>query len=34
LNMGGFLNEIPWRTLKPRQLFHHIEENMQKRLGM
>lgn len=34
INFGGFLNEIPWRTLKPLQLFHHIEEHLQRRLGM
>lgn len=34
INFGGYLNEIAWRTLKPKQLFHHINENIQKRLGM
>jgi len=33
INFGGFLNEISWRTLKPKQLFHHINEHIQKRLG-
>src|SRR5690606_35555705 len=34
INFGGLLNEIPWRTLKPKQLFHHVQEYLQKRLGM
>src|SRR5690606_34862205 len=28
----GLLNEIPWRTLKPKQLYHHINEYLTKRL--
>lgn len=34
INLGGQLNEIPWRTLKPRLLFKHVEDHLQKRLGM
>lgn len=34
INFGGQLNHIPWRTLKPRQLFHHVQEYLQKRLGI
>ena len=32
INFGEYLNYFPWRTLKPKQLFHHIEEHMQRRL--
>lgn len=34
LNFGGLLEEIPWRTLKPKQLYHHINTYLHKRLGM
>lgn len=34
INFGGFLNDIPWRTLKSKQLYHHIQEYLQKRLGI
>jgi len=34
INFGGDLNEFPWRTLKPKQLYHHIQERINKRLGM
>lgn len=34
INFGGYLNEIPWRTLKPIQLFHHVEQYLQRRLEM
>ena len=33
LNFGGELNEFPWRTLRPKQLYHHIQERINKRLG-
>lgn len=32
ISFGGLLNEIPWRTLKPKQLYHHINEHLTKRL--
>lgn len=32
ISFGGLLNEIPWRTLKPKQLYHHINEYLTKRL--
>jgi len=34
IHFGGDLNTFPWRTLKPKQLYHHIEERINKRLGM
>ena len=34
INFGGDFNTFPWRTLKPKQLYHHIQERMNKRLGM
>ncbi|NGM60721.1 hypothetical protein G5B30_02205 [Sphingobacterium sp. SGG-5] len=34
INFGGLLNEIPWRALRPKQLFHHVQDYVQKRLGM
>ncbi len=34
INFGGYLNEIPWRTLKPKQLYKQIEESLQKRLNI
>ena len=34
LHFGGGLDEFPWRTLKPKQLYHHIEQQINKRLGM
>lgn len=33
LNMGGLLNEIRWRTLKPQQLFQQIDRHLQMRIG-
>ena len=33
INFGEYLNNFPWRTLKPKQLFHHIEEHIQRRLN-
>lgn len=32
INFGGILNDIPWRTLKPKQLYRHIDQYLQKRL--
>lgn len=32
INFGGYLNQVPWRTSRPKQLFHHINEYMRKRL--
>lgn len=32
ISFGGLLNEIPWRTLKPKQLYHHVNEHLQRRL--
>ena len=32
INFGQYLNNLPWRTLKPKQLFHHIEHHIQNRL--
>ncbi len=34
INFGTYLNAFPWRTLKPKQLFHHVREHMGRRLGM
>lgn len=34
LNFGGYLNNVPWRTMKPDQLYNAIGENLNKRLGM
>ncbi|MEN5233809.1 hypothetical protein [Sphingobacterium faecium] len=33
INFGGHLNDLPWRTLKPIQIFHHINEQLTKRLN-
>jgi len=33
INFEGYLNEVPWRTLKPQQLYDHIALHLQKRLG-
>lgn len=33
INFGGELDEFPWRSLRPLQLFQKIEELMTKRLG-
>jgi hypothetical protein len=33
INFGGTLNVIPWRTLKPKQVFHHVNDSLTKRLG-
>lgn len=33
INFGEYLNNFPWRTLKPKQVYHHIEEHIQKRLS-
>lgn len=32
INFGDYLESFPWRTLKPKQLFHHIQEHLTKRL--
>lgn len=32
LNFGGSLDEILWRKLGPRQLFHFVNETLTKRL--
>ena len=32
INFGQQLNVMPWRTLKPKQLFHHVDEYLNKRL--
>ncbi len=32
INFGEYLNEIPWRTLKPKQLFEHVNIYLNKRL--
>lgn len=34
INFGGFLNTVPWRTLKPKQLFQQINEYLVKRIGI
>lgn len=34
LNFGGNLTDFPWRTIRPKQLYHHIEQQVNKRLGM
>ncbi|POY35800.1 hypothetical protein C3K47_13695 [Solitalea longa] len=34
LNLGGELDELNWRALKPMQLFKNIDTLMTKRLGM
>ncbi|QBQ42814.1 hypothetical protein [Sphingobacterium psychroaquaticum] len=33
IHFGGELDTFPWRTLKPKQLYHHIQERINKRLG-
>lgn len=33
INFGGELNTINWRNLKPIQVYHHVEEQIQKRLS-
>lgn len=33
INFGGDLTDFNWRTLRPTQVFHHIEEQVQKRLN-
>lgn len=33
IHFGGPLNEFPWRTLKPQQLYYHIEKQINNRLG-
>lgn len=33
INFGGALDELPWRSLRPLQLFNKVEELMTKRLG-
>lgn len=33
INFGGYLNQIPWRSLKPKQVYHHIAQHIEKRLG-
>ncbi len=33
INFGGVFDQMPWRTLKPKQLFHHVDEQLMKRLG-
>lgn len=32
INFGGDLDTFNWRNLQPIQVFHHIEEQIQKRL--
>lgn len=32
INFGGNFDELSWRVLKPIQLFHTVENNMQNRL--
>ena len=32
INFGDYLDSFAWRTLKPKQLYHHVEEHLQKRL--
>lgn len=32
INFGGDLNDFYWRNLRPTQVYHHIEEQMQRRL--
>lgn len=33
LNLGGELNALSWRSLKPEQVFHLVEDLLQKRLS-
>jgi hypothetical protein len=33
LNFGGYLDELAWRKLGPRQLFQQVQELLLKRLG-
>ncbi|CAN5319383.1 hypothetical protein BH09BAC5_BH09BAC5_27260 [soil metagenome] len=33
LNWGGPLNELPWRTYKPKQFFKVVDEIIKKRIG-
>lgn len=33
INFGGQLDEMPWRSLKPIQLFKKVEEQLTKRLN-
>lgn len=32
INFGGNLSDFNWRTLQPKQVFYHIEQQMQHRL--
>ncbi|MFD2597995.1 hypothetical protein ACFSQ3_03440 [Sphingobacterium corticis] len=34
VSFGEYLDDFPWRTLKPKQLYHHVREHMSRRLGM
>lgn len=34
VHFGGDFDRFPWRTLKPKQLYHHIRQHIDKRLGM
>lgn len=34
INFGEYLNHLPWRTLKPKQLYHHVHEHLSRRLSM
>lgn len=34
IHFGGDLDDFPWRTIKPKQLFHHIQTRISRRLGL
>lgn len=34
IHFGGDLDHFPWRTIKPQQLFHHMEKRINNRLGI
>lgn len=33
INFGGTLQDLPWRPMKPDQLYNHVREQLSKRLG-
>jgi hypothetical protein len=33
INFGGDLSNFNWRNLKPKQVYYHVEEQLQKRLN-
>lgn len=33
INFGKYFDQLPWRTLRPKQLYHHVQEYISRRLG-